>query len=74
MNPMQTDDVEVLIRRNRVLLAQAREECRVSQETRSRAYEIWLLAMEARQRAWQSRERCRLIRSSELLSHAQARG
>ncbi len=60
---MDSDKTELLVRRNRMLLAMAVEERRVSRETRARAFDAWQLATEVRQRASSTREKWRAARS-----------
>ncbi len=61
---METDDIDILILRNRLLLAVAREARRAFQETRFRLCDTWRIALEVRQRASSSRLRSQSVRAS----------
>jgi hypothetical protein len=61
---METDDIDVLIRRNHILLAVAREERRACQEAKSRVRDTWRCTLEIRQRASSIRLKLREVRAS----------
>jgi hypothetical protein len=70
---MDTDQVEDLIRRNRILLAMANEERRACRETRARVYDTWQMSSEVRRRAFTNREKLQATRSIGWMSDAQGR-
>ena len=70
---MDTDQIETLIRRNRILLAKANEERRVCRETRARVYDTWQTSTEVRRRAFSNREKLQAARSIGWMSDARER-
>jgi len=71
---MSEEQLDALLRRNRMLLAMAAEECRVCRETRSRTYEMWHTAAEVRLRASHSREYWREIHALVTSGHVKRHG
>jgi hypothetical protein len=70
---MDTDRIEDLIRRNRILLAVASEKRRVCRETRARVYDTCQTSTEVRQRAFTDREKLQGVRSIGRMSDAPGR-
>jgi hypothetical protein len=70
---MDTDQIEDLIRRNRILLAMANEERRACRETRARVYDTWQMSSEVRRRAFTNRAKLQAVRSIGWMSDARGR-